>query len=1231
MLADGDARRIATEEFGANIALSAGAGSGKTTVLVSRYLEILRQGGVDVSQLVAVTFTEKAAAEMRERIRKDCRVLAREAESDEERRRWQRHERDLESAPVSTIHSLCNRILREHSIAAAIDPQFGVMEEATATLLMSETVHRHILRRVHDGAESMRPLVAAYGVERLRDIICDLLGGREKWLAWVANVNDAKQFVRARLSDGAAIMAGTVDELVQDARWRGALATIESTEPLNPEDRAAQQRAEILRLEPQAADAGREIEERLAALAELRTHCRKYGSKANWPSPEELADVREAFGALAAAYDDRKGILGSENPDVAQSSAHLSAALAIELRAAHDEYQRAKRQRSLMDFADLQLKARDLLSEHPDIRRQYQEQFKYIMVDEFQDTNDLQKEILFTLAGAPCSPSCQPGEHPETTSPPGKLFIVGDDKQSIYRFRGADVSVFNLTRDEFGQSNDARTLDLSVNFRSQPGLVSFYNDLFGHDVVMGLGDPETPYSARYFPLDPHRDARPDESDVEILLAKGDGESDQDGDTSRAPTLDELREIEAAAIARRIAEMCSGGLNVFDPGGAHAPQRDDSEGPRDAEYGDIAILFRALSDVRTYERALRQRGIPYYLIAGQGLYRRQEIRDLLCLLRALENTRAEVSLVGALRSPLFSISDETLYWICRRRQPYDALARIVDGSEDEQFAAIASDERDKVARAAELLGELRQIKDRLSVSELLTRAVEETGYLGALLAQFNGEQMASNVRKLIDLAGGFERGPAFSLHDFIDYLQDLVVTEQREGEAPIQGEEENVVKLLTIHRAKGLQWPVVIVPDLARGSAGDRDGWRWHDDHGLIVQGEDASGKRCWPAVGACAKALDDDMEQAERRRLLYVACTRARDHLVLSSPWQSTKDGQPRGGQWLQWIAEALAIDNDTADGPLAAAEGSDWAGLLQSFGPEATELPPRSRRSPSLASRHESQLKDRQPLPGATGEDDLIKRTRPLPVAAADQQRFTVTQLATYLACPRQYELRYVLDLPEYSPPSPGRREQLLSPLDRGTVAHRCLQRIGREREDDVERVVRSCLREFGLAPAADEPTQRDIAGMVNAFLETPLFQLVRNATRLRTEAPFAMPLDGGVIVEGQVDAAAWDADGAIHLIDYKTGRGDDRAMEQYRFQLALYCAAVEAAFGTPPASATLYQLEQAESHAIDLPEDTNQAMENALAAIEGIRAGRFPRGDGRHCPRCRHEWICAGAEPGS
>ncbi|MGD8240367.1 MAG: 3'-5' exonuclease, partial [Armatimonadota bacterium] len=949
----------------------------------------------------------------------------------------------------------------------------------------------------------------------------------------------------------------------------------------------------------------RDAEQRIRALTELQGHCRKYGSKANWPSPEALADVQSAFVALRDLCGDAmKQGLGAGDAAVAESSARRSAALAVELKGAHGAYQDAKRQRSAMDFADLQLGARDLLRDHAPIRDHYCGQFKYIMVDEFQDTNELQKEILFALAGEEAASR--------------ELFIVGDDKQSIYRFRGADVTVFNVTREDFALSEGAQDLELSINFRSQPGLVEFYNHLFSQDAVMGAGAPKAPYIARYLALDPHRTGRPEGPDVELILAK----SGEDSDDAERAAVGDLRETEAAAVAQRIEEICDEerGLQVFDP------HRDDSEGPRQARSGDIAILFRALTDVRTYERALRRRGLPYYLIAGQGLYRRQEIQDLLCLLRALENARDDVAVVGALRSPLFALSDETLYWLCRDAQPYAALERLATEPDDGRFEAIGPEERDKAARAAEILGELRRVKDRLSISQLLTRAVEETGFLGALLAQFNGEQMASNVRKIIDLAATFERGGLFSLHEFIGYLHDLIVTEQREGEAPVHGEEENVVKLLTIHKAKGLQWPIVVVPDLARGHPPFAADSLWHANYGLILKGEDPVGNRKWPAVGESARALDDKMEEAERRRLLYVACTRARDHLILSSPWQTTKGGQAKGGPWLKWTTDALDIDADTPDGPLAAADGSGWTGVLRSVRPNDIEASRTRRRRKSLAARYATELETGEPLPGGSRDDEFAERVGSLPPGQATQQRFTVTQLATYIACPREYELRYARDLPEYYEPLPDTHGPLLSPLERGTVAHRCLQRIGRDREEDVERVVRGCLREFGLAPAADESAQSDIAGMVNAFLATDLFRIVRSAVRLRTEAPFAMPLDGGII-EGQVDAAAWDAEGAIHLIDYKTGKGDERSMERYRFQLALYCAATEAAFGAPPASATLYQLEQADSHALRLPEEMNEAVSKALSAIEAIRAGRYPPGDGRYCARCGHAWVCDGA----
>ncbi|MFQ5808325.1 MAG: UvrD-helicase domain-containing protein, partial [Armatimonadota bacterium] len=1046
VLADQEARTTAAERFGASIALSAGAGSGKTSVLVTRYLNILERDLATVPQIVAVTFTEKAAAEMRERIRADCRARAREAAGDHERRLWQRHERDLEAAPVSTIHSLCARILREHSIAAAIDPQFRVLEEASADLLMAQAVHRQVLRRVHEGADTMRRLVAAFGVVRLRDILCQLIAQRDKWLQWLAGVADAESLVRQRLVADAEAQEGALAELVDDLRWQAAMATLESTEPLDPDDRAAQQRAAILDLAPVAADAELDTEQRVQALADMRAQCKKYGSKVKWPSPEALADVRDAFVTLRDLCGEAmKQALGAGDAAVAESSAERSAALAVELEGAHEAYQDAKRRRSAMDFADLQLGARDLLRDHARIRDHYRRQFKYILVDEFQDTNGLQKEILFALAGAERDPGPQPAK--------GKLFIVGDDKQSIYRFRGADVTVFNVTREDFALSEGAHNLELSINFRSQPGLVDFYNRLFSQDAVMGAGGSGAPYIARYLALDPHRTARPEGPDVEVILARPDDGSDDAGEA----TLRDLRETEAAAIAQRIEEICDDerGLQVFDP------RRDDSEGPRRARCGDVAILFRALTDVRTYERALRRRGIPYYLIAGQGLYRRQEIQDLVCLLRALENARDEVAVVGALRSPLFALSDETLYWLCRDGQPYAALQRLATEPDDGQFEAIGPEERDKAARAAEILGELREVKDRLSISQLLTRAVEETGFLGALLAQFNGEQMASNVRKIIDLAAAFERGGLFSLHEFIGYLHDLIVTEQREGEAPVHGEEENVVKLLTIHKAKGLQWPIVVVPDLARGYQRADGDCLWHEPVGLIVKGEDAEGRRKWPAVGESARALDDKMEQAERRRLLYVACTRARDHLILSSPWQTTKGGQAKGGPWLQWVAEALAIDADTPDGPLAAANGNGWTGVLQSVRPNDIRAARARRRKQALAARHAAELKAGQPLPGGPRADEFGDRTRPLPPGQAAQQRFTVTQLATYLACPREYELRYVRDLPEYYEPLPDAHGPLLSPLERGTVAHRCLQRIGREREEDVDRAVRGCLRE--------------------------------------------------------------------------------------------------------------------------------------------------------------------------
>ena len=1229
-LVDAEVRRVAAQDLEHSLLLSAGAGTGKTRALVDHYVSILASGQAQVAHIVAVTFTEKAAKEMKERIRAACRDRADRAGSEEEGRAWEQHERELENARIGTIHSLCARLLRENSLAAGLDPRFVVLEEAEASLLLRESVRGWVLSAVQEAEARVRQSVAAFGLERACGMVVDRLGEREDWEGWPL----------ARDADEGALLAQWresgqpgIEELVTSAEWQQAVAVLQANEPLDATDKVAQTRDLALRRAAAGADPALPSEGRLQALAELAGLELRGGSKGKWLSEQALQAVKDALKALKAACKNA-GIGQAGNAAAQEDSARLTAAFCAALPEAERAYSEAKRARSALDFADLQLLARNLLRDNEVVRRQVQRHTRHLLVDEFQDTNRLQKEVLDYLAGSDPESRAAP-QHP--------TFAVGDAKQSIYRFRGADVSVFTQTRADFAERQGCRHLALRTSFRSQPGLVAFANEVFGHEAVIGREQNKREYEAYYEDLAAYRRERPGQLDVEIALA-----TEAPGAAAAAASADEgdeaeeveqakvalLREVEADWIARRILEACGPeGLRVFDKQ-TKEPRPAGALPARRAQFGDVAILFRSMSDVRLYERALRQHGVPYYVVAGRGLYARQEIRDVLSFLRVLENRHDEVALAGVLRSPFFGVSDRTLYWLTHpsraeartsaelNRPLWDGLRCAEEGAlpgEDVALQHIAEDEWPKLQRARQVIESLRAVKDRLSLSQLIERLVADTGFRAALLTQFGGEQMAANVRKLINFARRYEVGGVFSLRAFIGMVDELVAAEEREGEAPVEGEEADVVKLMTIHKAKGLEWPIVIVPDLGRQRRVRENRCAlFSPRYGFVVQGEDETGQRQWPPVGQAVLREDRDKDTAESRRIFYVGCTRARDHLILTAAVKLAKAGNLPSDTWIGWLGKALGFDAEPTPRALKGT-GGEWTGELVAAATRAEE-PERTRWPLSLFERHRALVAACQPLP-VEGEVRLpLERVRALGPDVANRRRFTVTELSDYLRCPKAYELRYLRDLRAYT-------EKDLTQwgawrgIRRGMLAHRALEYLGRDQQADPREVAERALKAFPLGHGRPDEVRDEMAELLARYMASETFALIAGARSLRTEARLLFSLDGALI-EGIVDAVAADEQGQLHLVDYKTGHSSE-GQALHGFQLALYCAGLEAATGRLPASAVVHYLDADSAETLDVPSAAAEACSRAVEALGAIQGGDFPPCK-EGCQQCGWQWAC-------
>jgi ATP-dependent helicase/nuclease subunit A len=845
-----DEQRRAVVARDVSVVLSSGAGCGKTHVLTERYLSHLREDGAEVGQVVAITFTERAAREMRGRIRGELNRLLRAEQDDAKAEQWARHLRDLETAPVSTIHAFCGTLLRQFAVEAGLDPRFDVLEEVLSVNLEAESLDsalQKLLTAQATAGEDLRHLVFVYGWGPVVEGVRHLLRARDarRWQEWLDV--PAEQTAAAWREFGRRHVLPHHVEYVLGARpaVARALALLRRHPPL-PGPMADNVQTLLDGL-PRLADAP-DLE---AAVKELTEAAKvgRVGAKA-WPDAAVYEQIKAALEELREELRGQR-LERFEPPDSAPEGGLEEEVetgrrfLRVAAEVVRD-YAARKRQHGVVDFQDLLLLTRDLLRDGAAVRARLQERYRFLLIDELQDTDPVQMELVEYLCGGGLTA--------------GKLFAVGDANQSIYRFRGADVSLFQELRRRV--PHDGR-LGLTLNFRSQPAVLDFANALLGHRL------------ADYAPLRAHHlQANPGPC-VEFLWSP----------RAEKTNVAEARRTEAEWIARRIASLVDRGSEIVDRqdnvlvrSTIHDP-RSTIHGLRPVRAGDVVLLFRAMSNVHLYEAALRRYGLNYYLVGGRAFFGQQEVYDLLNLLRALENPQDAVALAGTLRAPFCCLSDEALFVLGRH---HDGLwAGLLD---EEVEPRLPPDQRERVRRARRALPRWRSLKDRLPIARLLGEVFADTGYDAATQFEFLGDRKLANLWKLLELARTFDRSGLFGLPEFIARLGDFVRTQSREEQAATQPENADVVRLMTIHQAKGLEFPVVVVPDFGAKAGGAAPPVvEWDDELGCVAR-PPTDEEPAFPDFGFQLWQACDDREQwHEDLRTLYVACTRARDYLVLSA------------------------------------------------------------------------------------------------------------------------------------------------------------------------------------------------------------------------------------------------------------------------------------------------------------------------------------------------------------
>lgn len=1191
-------RAIQTTER--NLILRAGAGTGKTLVLVEHFLFLLKQRLATPTEVAAITYTEKAANELKVRLRQGALQRERSAATVEERRYWRRCRLDVERACIGTFHAFCARLLRERALRAGLDPNFAVLEEAAALILRRRAVQETLPGWVEQqGETALAELLGAFEFRRLEDLLTIMLQRPEvcESAALRFGEQDPEEMRRWWEDRRQRIQKQILQALVNDPRWQACLQELSQYQAADPDDKAEQNRKRILALAPGVLTA----EDPGATLLRLREACnRRVGSGKNW-SEDDLHRVKELFRILRdEVLKEQQDALSSVQPTGLEERAALGLrALGRLYLALRDRYRRLKDEEGALDFDDLLLRARDLLRDDRLVRSYYQRHLRYLLVDEFQDNAQLEREILFFLAEG----GARAAKWDQVELVPGKLFIVGDDKQSIYRFRGADVTVFNDTAHRLASPHRDDTLQES--FRSTPALIEFLNALFSS--VMGEAERAELFQSRHLPLVAHRGPVPGargvggEPAVEVLAVPVEG----------GETLHQAREREARALAARLGQLTDNVPVVVD---------DETGDLRPARLSEVAVLLRALSEVELYERALREAGLPYYLIGGTEYYQRAEVRAVVSALRAALSPADETALAGWLRSPMCGLSDEALWLLAREDGLRRGLERAVELLSEHPEAP-------RALRAREVLVGLRSEVGRLSVSEVLEHLFSRTGYLATVQASFAGRQQRANLEQLLELARGLEGSGRVSLREFVQLMEELAVRGPREEPAATIEEAGEAIRLMTIHQAKGLEFPIVCVADLGRGQGGRRRPLLIHGELGFAAKlktwGEDGDEN------GSAGESLpwrllrwQEGVEtEAESERLLYVAATRARDYLVLSGPWYEPSDRRVARG-WMGWVRAGLPEDVPLPEPGEEATVPFHGVNVRLRQGVRTDEAGAALRRR--SAQGWEKLTKE---LPTLAADRKRVQALRdqlaPLSVAPGSRESVPASALADFARCPYYFYLKDVVGMPEAVLQGQGdapRGGPLL-----GQVVHEVLKEFpARSDQELLHRVGEVCQQMAG--GSAPNDLRKQATALVGRWLAGPLAAEVRGARRWRTELPFACRV-GEQLVEGRIDLLWEGSDGRLCLLDYKTDRVDEQGAHRHgeylSRQVTVYWLAVTRLLGRRPGRAGLYFLSPNVEVPLPGPLVEDEVEDQLGNLLKQMDAGPYPRRRGEGCP-CGYASVC-------
>jgi ATP-dependent helicase/nuclease subunit A len=1085
-----------------NLAVTAGAGTGKTRVLVERYLDLLLSKEADIREILAITFTNKAAAEMMNRVAGRLDEMLNQKTTLSRRQELLNLRDRLSSAYISTIHAFCLRILREYPVEAGLDPDFSQLNEMQNELLIEQTISTE-LDKISTAEQQWLDLFRLFGPRQVQELLRSGLQHRFEMQPLVQKyLNSSLEILYQELST---LFLDRVIVVFRDYPFEEvqALSTTILRQISGTKQEHEQARKVRGLIERFSGLRNRADLDYWIILFELARTCTTgqataykvltpLGGDKAWKngSADHLKQLSVLLVPLARWLKETSltppGLIDRRVLEQLQKLYQLYTQV-------EKSYTVRKKEQSWVDFEDMLIRVRELLSNNTDLRNRIAAQFKFVLVDEFQDTNLLQWEIIAQL-----------GEMQQN-----KFFIVGDPKQSIYGFRNADVRVFNRVRHEFAGTVGAERYPGNVvfdeSFRFKENLASFINACFSRIMQQpAINQWEVEYSRL-------SNQRGDATGglVEFALLEA---ADTDSD------------LQAEFIAASIKQI----LN--DSG---------------IQPGQIAVLLRTRNHLSAVEEQLRRHDIPFKTIGGIGFYQRQEIYDVYHLLRFLLNPHDDPALIGLLRSPFAGISDETLLFIALAKKAgsyWDKLEQL------QTIAYLDAAGQDKLVYFRQQAERWLKRRERIYFSELLREIFQQSGYRAVMCAQLQGEQLAANLDKILLLAAEFEQTGFTTISEFTGYLHNLINTQVKEGEAPLALADRFTVKIMTIHQAKGLEFPVVFLPYLEQKIRIPRADETYFDEKLGLVSHIRKRGlpPDCAESDSYCLLSLVRQelrqKELAELKRLFYVGCTRAQNQLVLSACCDEQKVPVQTP---LHWLLQAWRRQpQDLKEGEQLNWENSTILVRRKALTSAVSEDSTFSRVFDSL-----QQLKEIMKQKHSSRELPLFLKSIP---GRPRGEIFSATQLMAFRHDKEEYYRRYHLgyfegDYKSFRLAAAPEEKALL----KGKLLHRYLQFYPQQ---DIER----WLFEFDISDHnLIQELRQDVQVLTEKIRKAPFIQRVLTARAAHNEVAVLMQLEDDFIT-GTLDKIYQNEAEQWEVLDYKTNRIDrtqvQEVLDRYRIQIRTY-----------------------------------------------------------------------------